>query len=315
VLGIPRISRLGVGLCLAAGLAFAVQPILGTIALDHGAAIVPMLGWRYLIAAIVLALVARRALFALPLRVALSAFALGLVLYTADSFLFYTALERTSAPFATLLHYGHLAIVVGVAAFTGRERLNAKRLAALVTILGGIALVGGGAVSPDALGVAFALASAGVYAVYILASDRLLRDIDPIAYSAVLTSGAAVAFMIVGGVNGELTTLGGATGVSVLVVGAFLGSVFALTAFLAGIRLVGPGTASLLVTVEVPFGLTLAAVVLGDRLTTPQLVGAAFVVGAIAMLQLPLPSRRRLAAARERFVGVRAARRLAAEAA
>ena len=244
---------------------------------------------------------------------ALSAFALGLVLYTADSFLFYSALERTSAPFATLLHYGHLAVVVGVAAFTGRERLNAKRLAALVTILGGIALVGGGAVSPDVLGLTFALASAGVYAVYILASDRLLRDVDPIAYSAVLTSGAAVAFMVVGGVNGELTTLGGTTGMSMIVVGAFLGSVFALTAFLAGIRLVGPGTASLLVTIEVPLGLTLAAVVLGDRLSTPQLAGAAFVVFAIAALQLRLPSVRRIAALRERFVDVRAARRLAAD--
>jgi drug/metabolite transporter (DMT)-like permease len=315
VLGTPRISRFGIGLCLAAGLAFAVQPILGTIALDRGAAIVPMLGWRYLIAAIVLAVIARRALLTLPLRVALSAFGLGLVLYTADSFLFYSALERTSAPFATLLHYGHLAVVVGVAAFTGREQLNAKRLAALVTILGGIALVGGGAVSPDVLGLAFALASAGVYAVYILASDRLLRDVDPIAYSAVLTSGAAVAFMIVGGVNGELTTLGGMTGVSMIVVGAFLGSVFALTAFLAGIRLIGPGTASLLVTIEVPLGLTLAAVVLGDRLSTPQLAGAALVVFAIAALQLRLPSVRRIAALRERFVGVRAARRLAADAA
>ncbi len=316
VLGTPRISRLGVGLCLAAGVAFAIQPILGTIAIDHGAAIVPMLGWRYLIAAIVLALIARQALFALPLRVAMSAFGLGLVLYTADSFLFYSALERTSAPFATLLHYGHLAVVVGVAAFTGRERLNAKRVAALVTILGGIALVGGGAVSPDALGVAFAVASAGVYAVYILASDRLLRDVDPIAYSAVLTAGAAIAFMVMGGVKGDLTTLGGPTGVTVVVAGAFLGSVFALTAFLAGIRLVGPGTASLLVTVEVPFGLTLAAVVLGDRLTGLQLSGAAVVVGAIVMLQLRLPSPRPLAAKaielRDRLLDARAARRLAA---
>ena len=80
--------------------------------------------------------------------------------------------------------------------------------------------------------------------------------------------------------------------------GAIVGSAFALTAFLAGIRLVGPGTASLLVTIEVPVGLGLAAAVLGDRLATPQLVGAFAVVGAIVLLQvrvrLPRPRRLRV---------------------
>lgn len=280
-------SRTGVVLCLTGGIAFAVQPVLGSLAIDHGADIVPMLGWRYLLAAIVLGLVARRALRELPLRVMLSAFGLGLVLYTADSFLFYSAVERTSAPFASLLHYAHLVIVIGAAAFLGREKLRAKPIAALVFILLGIALVGGGAASPDALGLVFALASAGVYAVYILASDRLLRGVDPVAYSAMLTAGAAASFLAIGTVEGDLTHLGGAPGIAMVVVGALLGSSFALTAFLAGIRLVGPGTASLLVTIEVPVGLTLAALVLGDRLAPAQLAGALTVVAAIALLQVP----------------------------
>lgn len=285
-----RLSRLGVALCLAAGVAFAVQPVLGSVALDGGAEIVPMLGWRYLLAAVLLAVIARRGLGAMPWRVMLSAFALGLVLYTADSFLFYSALQRTSAPFATLLHYAHLALVVGAAALLGRERLDARRAAALVAILAGVALVGGGAVSPDPLGVTLAIGAAAVYAVYILASDRLLRDVDPVAYAAVLTTGAAVAFLTVGGAQGSLLHLGGSSGIAAILGGAVLGSSFALTAFLAGIRLVGPGTASLLVTVEVPVGLALAAVVLGDRLATPQLAGAAVVVAAIVLLQVRIPS-------------------------
>ncbi len=217
------------------------------------------------------------------------ALALGLVLYTADSFLFYAALERTSAPFASLLHYAHLAVVVGAAAFLGRERVDARRVAALVAILTGIALVGGGAASFDLVGMGLALGSAGVYAVYILASDRLLRGTDPVAYSTLLTTGAAIAFLGIGSVQGSLLAVGGPTGVSVVVLGAFLGSAFALTAFLAGIRLVGPGTASLLVTIEVPVGLALAAVALGDRLASPQLAGAALVVGAIVLLQARVP--------------------------
>jgi drug/metabolite transporter (DMT)-like permease len=277
-------------LCLGAGVAFAVQPVLGSVALGGGAEIVPMLGWRYALAAVVLAAIARGRLFTLRPTTALGALALGLVLYAADSFLFYAALERTSAPFASLLHYAHLAVVVGASALLGRERVDARRTAAVVAILTGVALVGGGAVSFDAVGVLLAIGSAGVYAVYILASDRLLRGADPVAYSTLLTSGAAISFLGLGVAQGSLLALGGTAGVGVVVLGALLGSAFALTAFLAGIRLVGPGTASLLVTVEVPVGLVLAAAVLGDRLAVPQLLGAAFVAGAIVLLQIRLPS-------------------------
>ena len=61
---------------------------------------------------------------------------------------------------------------------------------------------------------------------------------------------------------------------------------FAVTSFLKGVRLVGPSTASLLVTVEVPVTIALAAVVLKQHLTSPQLVGAGLVVAAIVTMQL-----------------------------
>jgi drug/metabolite transporter (DMT)-like permease len=285
--------RLGVALTLAAGVAFAVQPILGQVALDGGAAIPALLGWRYAIAAVVLGVIARHRLRSVPPRVAVLAFGLGFALYAADSGLFYAALDRTSAPFATLLHYAHLIVVVAVAALMGRERLDASRAAALAGVLLGIGLVGGGG-SADAVGVVLALASAAAYAAYILASDRLLRGVDPTAFAALLIGGAATSFLLFGASTGELLSVGGSIGVTAVVTGALVGSVFAVTAFLAGIRLVGPGTASLLVTVEVPVGLTLAATVLGERLTVAQKAGALLVVGAIVLMQfrVRIPHRR-----------------------
>ena len=61
---------------------------------------------------------------------------------------------------------------------------------------------------------------------------------------------------------------------------------FAVTSFLEGVRLVGPSTASLLVTVEVPVTIALAAVVLKQHLTPTQFVGAGLVVAAIVTMQL-----------------------------
>jgi drug/metabolite transporter (DMT)-like permease len=278
-------ARLGAVASIVAGLAFAVPPVLGQLALDRGASITALLGWRYAIAAVVLGILARRRLRAVPLRVAAMAAVLGAGLYTADAALFYAALDRTSAPFATLLHYVHLVVVVGVAAMVGRERLDVRRGLALAGVVGGVALVGGGG-GADAVGLALALASAAAYSGYILASDRLLRDTDPLAFATYLLGGSAVAFCAFGLSTGQLASIGGSTGIAAAVVGAIVGSVLAVTAFLAGIRLAGPGTASLLVTVEVPAGLVLAALVLGAHLGGVQLAGAGVVLAAVGLLQL-----------------------------
>ncbi len=221
-------------------------------------------------------------------------------MYALDSALFFGSLERTSAPLASLVHYAHLVLVVGVAAMIGRERLTRRRLVALVGIFAGVALVGATATNPNLVGVGMALGSAAAYAVYILLSDRLLRDADPIALAAYLTAGAAFSFVVVGGALGSLGTVGGSKGLVCLAVAALVGSVFAVTSFLKGVRLVGPSTASLLVTVEVPVTIALAAIVLKQHLTTPQLAGAGLVVAAIMGMQLrrrPQPVASELAAA------------------
>ena len=268
-------------------IAFAVQPrVLGQLALGQGATVSGLLGWRYAIAAVVLALVARSLVVALPVRVAGLAFGLGVVLYAADSALFYAALGRTSAPFASLLHYSSLLVVVGGAALLGRERLGARRAAALVAVLTGVGLVSGGASAPDPFGIVLALSSAAAYAAYVLISDRLLRGVDPLAFATLLVAGAATAFIAFGGSQGTLTAVGGGIGVVAVLVGAVVGTAFAMTAFLAGMRLLGPATASLLVSVEAPAGVGLAALVLGERLAPAQLVGAGLVVCALLLLRV-----------------------------
>ena len=83
-----------------------------------------------------------------------------------------------------------------------------------------------------------------------------------------------------------LGTVGGSSGLICLAAAALVGSVFAVTSFLEGVRLVGPSTASLLVTVEVPVTIALAAIVLKQHLTPAQFVGAGLVVAAIVTMQL-----------------------------
>ena len=146
-------------------------------------------------------------------RVAGTAFGLGVVLYTADSALFYAALGRTSAPFAI--------------AAALRVPPRASSASTALSVASGSVLDGSprsarcssaspswavAPASPDPLGIVLALASASAYAAYVLFSDRMLRGIDPVAFAALLVAGAATAFLVFGAARGELGAIGGGVG-------------------------------------------------------------------------------------------------------
>ena len=280
-----RGDRLGVALCLLAGVAFAAQPVIVSLAYDAGAAVPSVLAWRYLLATVALGVLARRGVRRMPLRTAASAYTLGLVVYAADSALFYWALRLVPVPVASLIHYAHLPLVIGGAVVLRHELLSRRRVVSGLLVLAGVALVSGGAGALDPLGVAVACAAAVVYAVYVLVSGRLVSGGDPLAFAALLLAGATTAFMAGASLDGSLTSVGGTLGIAAVVETALVGSVVAVGAFFAGMHRVGASKAALLITVEVPIGIALSAVVLGQRLAPAQLAGAAAVLLGIGALQ------------------------------
>ena len=122
----------GTILCLAAGWRSPSRRCWSRSPTRHGAAVSGVLAWRYLVAALLLAGIAGRqdAPRSAPGRDRARSCSAPLV-YALDSALFFGSLERTSAPLASLVHYAHLVLVVGVAAMIGRERLTRRRLFAL----------------------------------------------------------------------------------------------------------------------------------------------------------------------------------------
>ena len=280
-----RGERLGVALCLLAGVAFAAQPVIVNLAYHAGAAVPAVLAWRYVLAALALGALSWRSIRRLSPRAAATAFGVGLVVYAADSALFYWSLRLVPVPVASLIHYAHLPLVIGGTVVLGHEGLSRRRVASGLMVVAGVALVSGGAGSLDVLGVAIAFAAAVAYAVYVLISGRLVADADPLAFASLLMAGAATAFLTGAAVHGSLTSVGGPLGLAAVVETALVGSVVAVGAFLAGMRRIGASKAALLITVEVPIGIALSAVVLGQRLAPAQLAGAAVVLLGIGVLQ------------------------------
>ena len=284
-------------LCLLSAAAFGAMAIFGKFAYDAGVTVADLLLVRFAMAAAVLLTLAGAtgALRGLARRAVLSALAMGAVGYATQAGLFFLALERMDASLLALVLYTYPAFVLVAAVLLGRERATQRRVVALVAALVGTVLVlagaAGGAV--DALGVAMGLGAALAYTTYILVGDRVLGGAPPLALSALVCTGATVTFLLVSLPAGGPELTFAVEGWGWLAAIALVSTVGAVIAFFAGLERVGPSAAAILSTLEPVVTVGLAAAAFGESLGGVQLLGAALVLAAVVVMQLPARARTR----------------------
>jgi drug/metabolite transporter (DMT)-like permease len=287
----------GTLMCLASGAAFGAMAVFGKLAYADGATVGTLLAVRFLLAAalfwaLLLARGAATELRALRRRDVGAGLALGACGYAAQAGCFFAALERIDASLLSLLLYTFPAIVAVAAIALGRERVDARRMIALALASAGLALVvaGAGAGALDPLGAALGLGAALLYSTYILVSEGLAARLRPSVLAALVCTGAAGSLLAGSALLGELRpgelTAGGWGWLACL---AVVSTVASISLFFAGLRRVGPTTASILATVEPLVTVLLAFLVFGERLGAVQLAGGALVLAAVLVLQAPRP--------------------------
>ena len=289
-------EREGVLLSLLSAAAYSTSAIFARLGYVDGVGLVELLAGRYVGAAIVFWLLVARAGLSLPgRRAATTAVLLGLVVFSAQSGLFFSALQRIDAALAVLLLYAYPALVAIGAILLGRERANLRRFVALAVAMGGIALVlsGDGDLAGDLLGALLALGAALAYTVYILVGHGLMRTVPPLVLAALTCSGAAVTYVAVGLGASAFRFDFGPVGWATVVGVTLLSTVVAVGASFAAVMRVGPTVTSIVTTAEIPLGVLLAATILGERLGPLQLLGGALVVSAVLLVQVPLTLPRR----------------------
>jgi drug/metabolite transporter (DMT)-like permease len=291
----------GTLMCLASGAAFGAMAIFGKLAYGDGATVGTLLAVRFALAAalfwgLVLAGGAIREVRALTRRDVGIGLALGACGYALQAGCYFAALERIDASLLSLLLYTFPAIVAAAAVALGRERMDGRRLTALGLASGGLALVvaGAGAGALDPLGAALGLGAAIVYSTYILVSDGVVGRMSPQVLSALVCTGAAAALTAGSALLGELRpgdlTVAGWGWLASL---AVVSTVGAISLFFAGLRRVGPTTASILSTVEPLVTVLLAFLVFGETLGAIQVAGGALVLAAVLVLNARRAQRRR----------------------
>jgi drug/metabolite transporter (DMT)-like permease len=217
------------------------------------------------------------------------ALALGAVGYSAQAGAYFAALQRLDAGLLSLLLYTFPAMVTVAAVALGRERASRRKAGALVVASAGLILVlaGAGAGALDPVGALLGVTAAVVYTTYILTSAGVAERVGPLLLSALVCTGAATTLTLATVFEGDLH-LGdvSATGFGWLAGIAVVSTVGAVSLFFAGLKRVGPTTASILSTAEPVTTVVLAFLAFGESLGPVQLAGGALVLAAALVLSV-----------------------------
>jgi drug/metabolite transporter (DMT)-like permease len=279
---------------VVSALLFGTLAVLTPLAYRAGAKPLPLLAWRFLIAAVLLgATMALRRPSALKVPASdIGRFAaLAVTGYGFASICFFFALLYASASVVAVLLYTYPAMVAIVSWILGLQRPNLKQAAAIAVTFAGVVLVLDPfepGVSVSTTGLLLGLGAAAGYTSFNLLSARWLPGRSRLVIMA-YTFGIASVFV------GAVTLLAGQSlspaawqpEVWVLLAAIVALPTFgAVVLYLEGIRGLGPSQAAIISTLEPLFTIALAAIVLGERLRPIQWVGALLVVLGIVFAEI-----------------------------
>lgn len=280
---------------IASSACFATLAVLTRLAYAEGGRPLPLLSWRFAIAAtlmIVLLAVRQRDSLVRGLRDLPRYAALSFTGYGAASICFFFSLRHITASVATVLLYAYPAMVALAEAALDRERIPAARLGAIGLTFAGCALATGildAEVVVSVLGVALALGAALGYALFTVLSDRLVGDRPRLVLMAYTFALSAIGVGLITVLAGEPLSPAGWSLELWVVLGliVLVPTYAAVMLFLRGVRELGASQAAIVSTMEPVFTVALAVVILGERLTLAQSTGALMVIAGIALAERP----------------------------
>jgi drug/metabolite transporter (DMT)-like permease len=212
--------------------------------------------------------------------------ALGGVFFALDLALYNTAILKTSAANATLLG-NNTPIAVGLISWLGFRKKpgSAFWVGLLLAVGGSLVLVGAdlGRHARFGVGDAMALGAAACFAVYLLATERVRSSIGTLAFLRLAMASSTVALLVINLTLGiSLRVPHGRTLWAILGLGLIsqLGGYLALTYALGHL----PATiTSISLLTQGPLTAAMAALLLGEPLTLPQIVGGALVLSGVGL--------------------------------
>jgi drug/metabolite transporter (DMT)-like permease len=281
---------------VASAACFGTLPVLAQLAYDANATPLPLLAWRFMFAAALLAVVSALVGGPISLRVPrrdLVRFAtLAITGYGAASVCYFFALKFADAAVVAVLLYAYPAFVtIASWVFLGEKASWQRGAAVLVTFFGCALVVGllGGAARAQWQGIVLGLGAAVGYTLFNLLSHRWLPGRSQLV---MMTYTFGIASFMAGGlalaVGQSLSPAAWEPRAWWLIAAIVVVPTFAaVVLYLQGIRGLGPSQAAVVSTLEPLFTIALVSVFLpAQTLTSVQLVGAGLVLAGVVWSEL-----------------------------
>lgn len=279
----------GALMVLLSAAGFATLGIFIKIAYAAGASMITILATRFCLSAVLLYLVVKsrglslRVDKALMLKLCL----MGIAGYGLMSLSFATALHYLPASLNAMLLYTYPAIVCIFSFLLGDEIFTWQKGTALMICFAGLFMVlGVSFANLHPLGIALGLASSLIYSCYLIAGNRLLKDVSSLIATTYICLSAGVCYLVYGlATDGFTFTLPLVGWLSMLGITLFATFMAILLVF-AGMVHTGAANASIISTAEPVITVLLSVLLLGEKITPWQASGGILILAGIVILQV-----------------------------
>ncbi|MBU0934689.1 MAG: DMT family transporter [Spirochaetes bacterium] len=291
----PRAMQ-GFLLALLSALTFSSLGLFAKLIYSQGFSVPQSLAWRFSLAALLLWIfVLATGRWRKPAALYRRLFLLGLFGFAPQAGLYFLTLRYLDPGLASLLLYLYPAFVIIAVLLMYRRKPSRRQLLALLLAMVGCVLTLWKSAELPVQGLVFGLILALAYALYLTASEKALKGIDPIFATAVIMAAAALFYWSITLVTGTLRLPSTTVAFAGILGIAVVATILPIVTLFASMERIGSADASLVSTAEPLFTIALSAVLLGERLSPLQLAGGACIISALLVLQVgrrmqvPLP--------------------------
>jgi probable blue pigment (indigoidine) exporter len=276
------------GPVLTAAAMFTVSDVFGKLALEGGADVLSLLTFRSIlgIGLVFVWLRLGKPPVTLSRSATLISLALG-VLLTANLFSLFKAIELVAVSIAILTYFIYPLLTGILGAMTGADRLTVRGAAIAVVAFIGLALIIGASPSGlAALGILAAVAAALCRTAMLLVTRATLKGADTRLVTWYTLWSSTLVFAALSMLTRNWHWPHSAPG-WIAFVGIGFTTTAAISALYVSTQRIGPFRTALFMNLEPLMTAALSAVVLGDRMTPPQVFGGAIMIAALCFFQAP----------------------------
>jgi drug/metabolite transporter (DMT)-like permease len=278
----------GILLVILSGICYGFTPVLAVYAYQGGATVSEYVFLRYVVASAVYLLyitIYKRNIFSMLGTIPVVLLLAAGTSQAVAAYLYMSAVKSISAGLAAVLFYTYILWVAVWGFVFNKERLKLSGIAGVALALIGLVMVVGvswGKIST--IGIFMGLAAALALSGFVMTSNGAMKKLEPIAASAFICILTAAPLFLLGSATGTLNyQMSTVAWLACVATGIFTS--IALFAFMAGMKLVGSTTASVLCTAEPVTAVVFSALLLSQKMSALQLFGGLVIlIGAVLVV-------------------------------